>query len=365
MNENVEGVSTPTDDAPPAGSTEQELLDAVMRNSPMMDEVIDAPPPPAEDLEEVVPDESEEYEETAEEEAVSEGEEEVLETDEEEVGEDDESTQEPTVYTLDDLDDFEIAVKIDGEEASVPISELVKGYTTEQSLSRKGRELGEARKELEAERVNRLEEIDQIGQATAAMLYKAEQDQAKVFKGLEERIEKARADGDTYEVNELKDKREQVQKRYWDARRQREGLQEAIKQQQEKHAEEVWNKQLEDFSERIPEFIPDFSEELAKDIRDFAIDEGIAPEILDQITDPAIVKFVNDYRVLKQGVKKGATKRKAVPAKKAIPVKKVKPAVERQQRAEASARDRAFSDDATDEDHMEFLKSYASRSLNL
>ena len=51
--------------------------------------------------------------------------------------EDDTSTQ--SVFALDDLDDFSIAVKIDGEEVPVKISELVKGYATDQSLSQKGR----------------------------------------------------------------------------------------------------------------------------------------------------------------------------------------------------------------------------------
>ena len=151
MNENVEGASTPMDDTPPTGQTEQDLLDAVLRTSPMMEEITD-PPPPVEEMSDVDPEELEEVLETAEDESVSEDDVEVEAEEEVEEGEDDASTQEPDVYTLDDLDDFEIAVKIDGEEASVPISELVKGYTTEQSLSKKGRELGEARKALDEER---------------------------------------------------------------------------------------------------------------------------------------------------------------------------------------------------------------------
>ena len=66
------------------------------------------------------------------------------------------------------------------------------------------------------------------------------------------------------------------------------------------------------FPYEIPNMIPDFDEKVAQDIRSFAIEEGINPDVLDQITDPVIVKFVDDYRRLKQGVKKGAAKRKAV-----------------------------------------------------
>ena len=69
--------------------------------------------------------------------------------------------------------------------------------------------------------------------------------------------------------------------------------------------------------------IPDFNEKTAVAIREFAIAEGIQPEILDTIVDPVIVKFVDDYRRLKQGVTKGSAKRKATVVKKA-PVRKAK-----------------------------------------
>ena len=42
-------------------------------------------------------------------------------------GEDDTSTQEPEIYTADDLDlDAQVAVKIDGEESAVSFGDLIK-----------------------------------------------------------------------------------------------------------------------------------------------------------------------------------------------------------------------------------------------
>ena len=79
--------------------------------------------------------------------------------------------------------------------------------------------------------------------------------------------------------------------------------------------QKVWNEQLKVFDETIPTLIPGFNETVAKDIREFALKEGIDEKILDTIIDPNIVKFVNDYRILKQGLNKARTKRKVTPTK--------------------------------------------------
>ena len=363
---NIDNESLPADDVHNDGPTEQELLDAVMANSPMVDEAI---PLPEEEEPEVDPAESEEEvdedEDPAEEEVVSEDDEEDEEVEgEEEVEEDDqEDLPESTAYDLDELDDFSVKVKIDGEEQEVAIADLVKGYSTEQSLSKKGRELGDARKELEAERETMLAEVQQLGEASAAMISQAEQGFAKQYHDIEAQIEKARQDGDTYEVNELKDKREQVQQKYWNARRQREGLMNAVAEQKQKVENEQWQKQLEYFNEHIEEFVPGFDEKIAQDIRTFAIDEGIPAELLDQVTNPAVVKFVNDYRQLKQGVSKGAAKRKKVPAKKAVPTKKPTPAKKKAEDKQKMIKARAMREDASNEDQMDFLRQMANRTL--
>ena len=122
---------------------------------------------------------------------------------------------------------------------------------------------------------------------------------------------------------------------------------------------------MEHFQEEIPNLIPDFDEEVATSIRQFALDEGIDPDILDQITDPKIVKFVDDYRRLKQGVTKGTAKRKATRAKKALPTKKAPPAKKKAEDKAKMIKARAFKEDATEAEQMEFLRGHASRSLNL
>jgi len=96
-----------------------------------------------------------------------------------------------------------------------------------------------------------------------------------------------------------------------------------MEEQQSAIYEQQWVESLDNFNNVINEYVPNFNEEVASEIRAFALEEGIAEEIVDTIVDPVLVKFVNDYRILKQGVTKGEAKRKVAPSKK-IPTKKAK-----------------------------------------
>ena len=357
--------STQMDDSGATDSqTEAALLDNILQNT----QFLDGESLPDEQIPEVDTEESdEEVPEALEEDDTEEVEEEVEdeEVDEEDEDASEDATQEADLFTTDDLDlDAKVAIKVDGEELEVSFGDLIKGYSTEQHLSKKGRELGDARKELEEEYQAKLGEIETTAQASAAVLYSQEQTFAKEYHSIEEAIEKAREEGDTYEVNELKDKREQVQKQYWGARNQRESIMKKVEEGVQTQQEKAWNEQLEYFNQAIPEMIPDFNEETAMAIREFAIEEGISPEVLDTIADPVIVKFVDDYRRLKQGVTTGQAKRKKASVKRA-PVKKATSAKKKQAQREQTVRDRAFSENATEADQMDFLRGLAERSLNL
>lgn len=343
--------------------TEEDLLADIVRNSDFVDTL------PEEQVPELDPEESDEEDPDESEESVDEDEEEDVEDDvedtEEEDADEESATDESDVYSVDDLDlDAKVVIKVDGEFTEVAFSDLIKGYSTEQHLSKKGRELGDARKELEEEYETKVEQLNTLGKASAAVLYSNEQNLAAEFHDLEGAIDKARKDGDTFEVNELKDKREQVQKNYWDARNNREALVKAIDEQEQTNNKKEWDEQLAYFNEKIPEMIPDFDEGTAKAIREFAIEEGISPEVLDQIADPVIVKFVDDYRRLKQGVTKGAVKRKSTPTKKA-PLRKAKTPQKKKQDAAARLRERTLSGQASAEEQKDFLRSLAERSLNI
>jgi predicted glycosyl hydrolase (DUF1957 family) len=98
-------------------------------------------------------------------------------------------------------------------------------------------------------------------------------------------------------------------------------------------------------------------------IREFAIGEGIAPELLDTVADPVLIKFVDDYRRLKQGVSKGTAKRKTKAVKKA-PIRKAKTRNQKEVDAQEQIRQRALSENASSDDQMDFLRGLAERSLS-
>ena len=351
------------DDARSDGPTEQELLDAVMRNSPIMEEAGVPLPDKEIEIEDPVEEEDEDPESS---EAVSEEDEEEVEEEGVEEPAGDDASTESELFTADTLDlDAKVAVKIDGEETEVSFGDLIKGYTTEQSLSKKGRELGEARKALDEERATKLEELEKIATATAQQLMNAENVFSKQYHDLEAKIQKARADGDTYDLGELKDKREQAQAKYWRARKAREDGLASVSKQKEDFEAQRWQEQIDHFSKEIPNHIPDFNEDLATKIRDFAVEEGIAEGLLDTVVDPVVIKFIDDYRRLKQGVTKGTAKRKATPAKKAVPAKKGRPPAQKKVAADKAVRDKVLSGKGNKNDEMAFLRQYASKSLNL
>jgi hypothetical protein len=361
MENNTEATvdSTQPDDSTATDSrTEEQLLADIVANSEFTESLPNEQDVPELDTEETAKDPD------AEESENEEVEEEVETEEEEATDEDDTSTQESEVYATEDLDlDAKVSIKIDGKDTEVSFSDLIKGYSTEQHLSNEGRKLGDARKQLDEEYGRKFQEINDLGQASSAVLYREEQALAKEYHDIESQIDQARKDGDTYEVNELKDKREQAQKNYWNARNGREQLVKQVQAQVQEQNTKQWNEQLESFNKAIPEMIPDFNEKTATAIREFAIAEGIQPEILDRITDPVIVKFVDDYRRLKQGVTKGSAKRKATVVKKA-PVRKAKTRSQKEVDQETKIRQRAFAEDSSNEDQMAFLRGLANKSLN-
>jgi len=354
--------STQLDDSQAdVGPTEDQLLADIVKNSKFTQSL------PEEQVPELDPEESEEAETQESEEAVSEEVEEEVQPEEEEVPVEDAApaaTQESEIYSQDDLDlDAKVSVKIDGQETEVSFGDLIKGYSTEQSLSNKGRELGDARKKLDEEYNKKLSELDTMSKASLAVLYSEEKAKADQYHELEGQITKARKEGDSYNLTDLKDQREQAQKEYWDARNKRENLGKAIEKQQQTQMQEAWQQNLEHFQKTIPTLIPNYDDARAKQIRDFALGEGISESVLDSIVDPTIVKFVDDYRQLKQGVNKGAVKRKALPVKKA-PVKKSKTVTQQKTDAKKVLRSKVLSGEGSSSDEKDFLRAMAERSLS-
>ena len=186
------------DDGSYSADLEAKSLDDILRNSPAAN-LLGLPEKeeslPEEDDSVPSPEDSSEEEEAPQEtddesENDLDEEEESSDSEEEKTDEDDTSTQESDVYAPDDLDlEASVLVKIDGEETAVTFSDLIKGYSTEQHLSNKGRELGDARKQMDEEYNSKIQEISGMSQASAAILYNAEQQYSKEYHEIEKAIQ--------------------------------------------------------------------------------------------------------------------------------------------------------------------------------
>ena len=120
-----------------------------------------------------------------------------------EQGSEDATATQDDTYSIDDLEDIMVTHKIDGEEVTRPLSEWVAGSATKQHLTEQGRELGEARKSFEEERAAKLGELEQLSAQLGYATQHEEQQLAQEYHDITQKLNKAMADDDTYEIGEL------------------------------------------------------------------------------------------------------------------------------------------------------------------
>jgi len=294
-----------------------------------------------------------------------EAEEEDEETSDEEETEE-ETTDDPVGDILDpaeyDLDNLLVSVKIDGEERTVSVNDVIKGYSTEQYKGAKGREFGEERKKFESEKATYNQEISALAAAASEQLMANEKYWEGQYVSIEKERETARDDGDTYAASELKDKLGEAQEQYWNARKQRETITSNAKAKQDGIDQAMISKGVEHFNATIHEHISDWDDSVAAAVRTFALEEGLPESLLNVVTDPAIIKFVDGYRRMKTNVSTGAKKRAKVVTKKAPP-KKGQSSRQKDQTRKLSTRNKVLSGNGDASDEQDFLRSIAARSL--
>jgi len=305
---------------------------------------------PDESVDEVPPEED-----TTDEDETEDQEDDTYEGDEDE--DDETSTQDSELLDEEEIDwDYKVPVKIDGEVLHLSLEDLRKGYATDQSLSKKGNKISEQRKELESEQQTQLKELSGMAALLQEQLQQEETTLASEYHAFDTKIKEARKNGDTYELNELKDQRETAQEAYWTARKKREGISTAV-QEKQKAQDEVLNKEvIAKFQSEIATLVPTFQED-AQAIQQFALDEGIPEALLPMINDASVIKFINDYRELKQKATKGTVKRKATPKAKSSPVKKGPSRNKKQEKATLNTRNKVLTGTGTEGDQLDFLKN--------
>ena len=239
-------------------------------------------------------------------------------TTEDDDDEDEESTQDEESDEVEDgeLDmEFLVPVKIDGQESEVTIEELIKGYQTNQSQTKKGQELAEQAKQLDAEK-----DKSQLYQKINDDLLKQQDDRdLTLLKNKKAVMDKMAKEGFVEGVDDdlatLQYKYRSLEDEYNKRKEERSKITDQMIETQEEEFRETMKKNVEIFQKEIKTLIPDWSENIAKDNYAFAVGEGIPEEFVSTITSPVIAKFIDDYRRLKTSASKGAKKRKKAPIK--------------------------------------------------
>jgi hypothetical protein len=304
-------------------------------------------------------------EETADEEA-QEAQDEVPEAAEAEESEEAEPAEEATAEVdPDSVDwDFEIPVTVKGADGKdivqkIPLAQLRDLAATKADLDAREAALTTATQATEQARQESLADLITLGRTLHDDLMVTENALAVKYTDTKTAMEKAKAEGDNFTARELRDVLTDTQEQYWAARKGRESKLAAVVEKVQQ--QEAVNKQalIDNFAKEAKTVLPGFNADTAKAIREFAIQEGIAPELLDNIYDAKAVKFINDYRLLKQTLAKGKIVREKAPIVKRQPIRTgVTTTPDKATQAQRQQlRTKVFSGEAGAAEQNDFLKS--------
>ena len=258
--------------------------------------------------------------------------EEVEDEDESEDATQEEETEESDEAAEVDME-FMVPVKIDGEMGEVSMEELVANYQTKQSQSKKGDELAEHAKALEAAS----QQAEIYAQVNAQLINQEDAKDIRVLKALQSKVDKAYADDD-FEAGKLNNQLNKAKEEYGSRKASRDNLMHGMSQQMGQQQQEHFSKQVEHFNEVVPELIPDWSPDVAQANRQFAINIGLDERMVDTMTDPMMVRAIDGFRRLAESSIKGTAKRKKAPVKRVPTKKSSSTATKKSNRVEESRR---------------------------
>ena len=239
-------------------------------------------------------------------------EEETEELYEDETEEDDSEDEDGEDLPEDDeeLDmDFEVPVKIDGEESKVTMEELIRGYQTAQHSNKKSIEASEQIKQAKQLQ----EEATQLKEQNAELLKgQVDQDQAQLD-AYDRKIQQLLADDDMFELpkwqearrakaQDLAKKREEAGRLKTEADTETTKANEASIQASREQAVATLDKDLPGWQ--------DTYEEVVK----WAVKDLGFPAFA-EVIDPKTIELMYDYKALKDGKKTAVKKRKKAPTK--------------------------------------------------
>jgi hypothetical protein len=271
-----------------------------------------------------------------------------LEAEEEETEEDSDDSEEAEVDT-EELDmEYEVPVKVDGEEYAVPMSELIRGYQTAQSSNKKSIEASAQLKEAKV----LAEEATSLKLQNAELLTNQVDSDAIQLEAYDRKIQQLINDDDMFELPKWQEARRNKAKELDSKKKEATRIKDEATSEKTQADAATLQASKEQSISALDKELPGWQDNY-ESVVNWAVKDLGFPEFAN-IIDPKVIALMYDYKNLKDSKKVAVQKRKKAPTKS---VKATKPVNKKAKTSEKEKelRKRVLSGDATENQADSFL----------
>ena len=207
--------------------------------------------------------------------------------------EDDEDSKEKEILSEDAL----VEVKVGDETNQVSVKELTRLYGQEKSLTQKSQQLASQKKKVEEDGLKYASALE--------TLVKRAEERWKPYSEVDFLIASKKMD-----ANEFQQLRSEANTAYEDYKfltEEADKFSNQIAEQQQKQLKE----QALETIKVLEKDIDGWNNELYNNIRGYAVEQGMAKQVVDQIVDPVAIKMIHKSRLFDEAKKKASIKKKA------------------------------------------------------
>jgi len=271
-----------------------------------------------------------------------------LETEKEETEEDADDSEEE-VEDGEELDmEYEVPVKIDGEESTVSMAELIKGYQTAQSSNKKSIEASAQLKEAKA----LAEEATTLKSQNAELLANQIDCDAIQLEAYDRKIQQLINDDDMFELPKWQEARRNKAKELESKRNEATRLKDEANSEKTQADAATLQANKEQAISTLDTDLPGWQDNY-ESVVNWAVKDLGFPEFANVI-DPKVIALMYDYKALKDSKKVAVQKRKKAPTKSVKATKPVNKKAKTNEK-EKELRKKVLSGDATENQSDSFL----------
>ncbi len=282
-----------------------------------------------------------------------------LETEEEEETEKDaDDSEEEVEDDSEELDmEYEVPVKIDGEESTVSMAELIKGYQTAQSSNKKSIEASAQLKEAKA----LAEEATTLKSQNAELLASQTDSDAIQLEAYDRKIQQLINDDDMFELPKWQEARRNKAKELESKRNEATRLKDEANSEKTQADAAALQANKEQAISALDTDLPGWQDNY-ESVVNWAVKDLGFPEFANVI-DPKVIALMYDYKALKDSKKVAVQKRKKAPTKSVKATKPVNKKAKTNEK-EKELRKKVLSGDATENQADSFLAGLVDGMLD-